>query len=56
MGLRTTFDLTTDLKTSQPEFNGEAYYDRTRKTVDIAASFEIWPPKSWVNPSRRLIH
>ena len=45
MGLRTTFDLTTDLKTSQPEFNGEAYYDWTRKTVDIAASFQKSGPR-----------
>ncbi len=45
MGLRTTFDLTTDLKTSQPEFNGEAHYDRTKKTVDISASFRNLAPE-----------
>ena len=39
IGLRASFDLTADFKTSRPEFDGEAYYDRAKKVIDVAASF-----------------
>lgn len=45
IGLRATFDLTADLKTSHPEFDGEAYYDRAKKVIDVAASFRGLQPE-----------
>ena len=44
IGLRATFDLTADLKTFQPELDGEAYFDRSKKVIDIAASFSGLQP------------
>lgn len=45
IGLRASFDLTADLKTSEPEIDGEAYYDRTKKIVDMSASFRKFNPQ-----------
>ena len=39
VGLRTTFDLDVDLRTSRPELHGEATYDRSAKRVDVKFDF-----------------
>lgn len=38
-GLRTTFDLDVDLRTSRPEINGEATYNRKAARVDVGFTF-----------------
>ncbi|MGB0629558.1 MAG: AsmA-like C-terminal domain-containing protein [Alphaproteobacteria bacterium] len=44
IGLRASFDMTADFKTSQPEIDGEAYYNRAKKFIDVAAIFRKLNP------------
>jgi hypothetical protein len=39
VGLRATFDLDVDLRTSRPELHGEAVFDRSAKHVDVDIDF-----------------
>lgn len=44
VGLRTAFDLDLDLRTSRPELNGEAIFDRSAEHIDVKFEFERLNP------------